>query len=297
MGNNVWPAVLALAAILTPARADEVYTIKIKKADVGEVVQVEKTETSVTEVKYVDAKGKAVAGETSKETETYRYRETILAQETGRPVTALRRRYDKARVTENGTTSSLPYEGKAVLIERRKDDKYHFRLEGGAGLTGTGADLLDSEFNATTRPRDFERHLLPAAAVKTDETWKPDMASLVKLLGDRAEAEGDASKAEGVGRLIKVYDKGERRYGRFTVHVEIPVVSTGGGPDKINALEGSRLTADFGYEGCLDGRLLDETLTVAGRLEVRTRVVADGTTQIVTTRMESKETDKELREK
>ncbi len=296
MTRTMWLAASALLAAPTLAWAEDANTIKLKMAGVGDVVLVERTSTLTTETKMIDATGKTVSADKEKDTESYVYRETILAEEAGKPPTKIRRQYDKAQVKEGDKTTDLPYAGKTLLIERKKDGKFHFQIEGGMEVTGDDASTLDSEFNASDEFRDFEQHFLPEQPVKAEEGWKLDMAPIVRLLDQSNDFEGDASKVRGTGKLVKVYPKGDRRFGRFLVHYEFPLKSTGSGKDKQETLDGSALTDDIDMDACIDGKFLDDTIHLSTETTISTTtVLKDGTTgkMVVVLKGEQVETDKE----
>ena len=296
MTRTMWLAASALLAAVPLARADDPYTIKLKTAGVGDVVLVERSSTLTTETDVTDAKGKTVSGDKEKDTETYVYRETILAQEAGKQPTKVRREYDKAQLKKGDKTTDLPYAGKRLLIERKKDGKFHVQIEGGAEVTGDDASALDSEFNSSDEVRDFEQHFLPDHAVKAEEDWKLDMAPIVRLIDQSSDVEGDATKARGTGQLAKAYPKDDRQFGHFLVHYAIPLKSAGSGKDKHEALEGSAVTDDVDMDACMDGKVLDGAMRLTTKATIlTTTVLKDGTMgkMIVVMKGHLVETDKE----
>ena len=296
MTRMMWLAAPALLAAQTLACADDAHTIKLKKAGVGDVVLVENTFTNVTETKTIDAEGKVVSDDKQKDTEKYLYRETIIAQETGKSPTKIRRDYDKAWCRQDDTTTDFPYARKTLVIERQKDGKFHFQIEGGTEVTGDDAWALNNEFNSSDEFRDFEHHFLPDHPVKVEEDWKLDMAPIVLVIGQACDMEGDAAKGRGTAKLVTVSPEGDRKLGRFLAHYEFPVRSTGSGKDKEDALEGSILTSDYDMAACIDSEFIHEVLHWKSESTLITKTaLKDGTLgkKIVIAQTDSAETDRE----
>jgi hypothetical protein len=163
-------AAVGLLAGSVRAGDQQTYTIKLKKPGEGTVERVETTEATDTKIKVTDAKGNVVEDKDQKSGYRYVYTLTVLEKKAGaKKPTRLKRKYDKAREIAGGKTTTLPYEGKTVLIEK-KEDKYTFRIEGGEELTGKDAKYLDSEFNKKGQSDDaMQRVMLPKKAVKLNE--------------------------------------------------------------------------------------------------------------------------------
>ena len=174
-------------------------------------------------------------------------------------------------------TTDFSYSGKAVLIERQKDGKFHFQIEGGKEVTDD-AQLLDSEFNGVDEFRDFEQHFLSDHPVKVGEEWKLDMAPIVRIIDQLSGTEGDAAKVRGTGKLVKVYTKDDHTFGRFHVLFDFPLKAAGSGKDRQETLEGSSVAYDIDMDACIDGKLIDETLhwTVEATINTATDL-KDGT--------------------
>src|SRR5439155_714677 len=132
-----------------------------------------------------DPAGNTLDDRAQKTSEVNRYREEVLEKEPGRRATRLRRQYEKAQARTDDQAETLPYQGKTVLIEK-KGDKYRFRIEGGAELTGKDARFLDKEFNAKGRTEDesqLEKLFLPDKAVPVGASWKLDLERIAKEIG------------------------------------------------------------------------------------------------------------------
>ena len=114
---------LALLALASPGRGDEVYTIKIKRyQSPGTTVAVRDTEKESGSMKFVDADGK-VLHEVKRDGKENVSRTTVLeAGPDGRPVKYLRA-HETATEAEDGKTKAKSYQGRTLLYERAKDGK------------------------------------------------------------------------------------------------------------------------------------------------------------------------------
>jgi hypothetical protein len=260
---------LALSLVLARAglRAqDHAYTIKVKEPGKGETVLVERTEAFTNATKIVDGSDKMLMDRTDKGLATAVYKETILEQEGKKRPTKLRREYEKAQLKMGDKTIDLPYHGKTVLIEKQKDNRYHFQVENGNELAGPDAEALEKEFNAGGTGDDkfdLEKHLLPKAQVKLNDTWKIDMEALAKDFTTNTNMEVDLAKATGTGQLKKVYAKDGRPFGELHFLVEMPLKSVPGGPPgapKLPLKAGSKASIDVTLNLCIDGSSVAGTL-------------------------------------
>src|SRR5579884_1142882 len=267
-------ALVVLAQVGLGAQ-DHAYTIKVKEPVKGEIVQIERSEAFSNATKIADNAGKALVDRADKGLAVASYKETILEQEGKKRPTKLRREYDKAQIKVGDKTVELPYHGKAVLIEKQKDNKYHFRIENGNELSGPDADALDKEFNASGGSEDkfdLEKHLLPKVPVKLHDTWRIDMQALAKDFTANTNMEVDLTKAAGTGQLKKVYDQGGRPFGELHFLVDLPLKSVPGGPGMPNVplQTGSKASIDVTLNVCIDGS------TVAGTLQGRMKMNMQG---------------------
>jgi hypothetical protein len=308
MARSSWLAVgLGLVLASAGARAGETYAIKIKEAVKGDAVQVEATDKTDSQTRLVDAagkplldpKGKPVLDKAQKVEKASAYRETVLEKEPGKPrATRLERHYDKAQLTTDGKTVDLPYQGKTVLIEK-KDDKYHFRIKDGEELKGDDAQPLNEEFNrGGDEDFDLQKAILPGKPVAVDDVWKLDVAALAAAFARSSKMQLDADKAEGTGKLVKVYDKDGARFGVMQLHLEIPIKEIGEGKGKLTLKAGSKWTMDITLDGCIDGSRLDGTRKSLSKIDARGAVsLQDGPeiNQTVTASGDSQETSKEVK--
>lgn len=235
---------------------DGSYTIKVKEPGKGETVLVERSEVITNSTRVEDAVGKALQDDTTKGVMSATYKETILEQEGKKRPTRLRREYAKAQLKMGDKTIDLPYNGKTILIEKQKDNKYHFKVENGPELTGPDVEPLDKEFNTggAEDTFDLEKHLLPKAAVRINDTWKLDMAALAKDFSSNTQVEVDAPKAAGTGQLKKVYQKEGRSFGELHFLIDMPLKSVPGDQGKKLELKpGSKASLDVTLDVCIDG--------------------------------------------
>jgi hypothetical protein len=277
---------VGLGAFLIPAglRAEDTYTIKLRDPAKGDTLQVNRTEETQSQSKIVDAAGKTLVENEDKGGKVSVYRETVLEKPEGRAKpTRLKREYEKARVETKAKAEPLPYEGKTVLIEK-KDAKFQFRVEGGEEIKGADARVLDEEFNKPDSDFDLQKAILPRAAVGTGESWKIDMEPITTSFAKSAKMQIDAAKAEGTGKLIKVYKKGDVEFGVLEFHLELPVKEIGEGKEKIALDAGAKWTMDITVDGCIDGSHTDGKMRATFKISAGGAVpLPDGTSAKLTT--------------
>jgi len=250
-----------LAALLTSAaaRAPEdppaqgPYPITLKEAGRGTVRLAEVSQSTLSSTKIVDAAtGRPLQEKAARSAQESAYRETVLDTAPGqrRPL-RLRREYQKAIAWTDGRPEVLPYQGKAVVIEK-EGALYQFLLEGVAELTGPAARVLEAEFNKEDNS-DLQRLLLPARAVRPGESWRVDMGPVAGAWQRRTGMRVDAARSSGAGRLDRVYRKDGRLFGVMAFRLEMPIaaLAAGGGPARADA--GSRVRMDVALDCCIDG--------------------------------------------
>ena len=259
-------ALLVLAGLLmaaAPLRTEDAYSITVKKAGQGDVTKQDKRETETSSVKVEGPDGKALQDQKQERTVTEAYKESILAKEKGKKATKLRREYSKAVVKVGKNETTLPYQGKTVLIEK-KDGKYHFQIEGGDELTGKDAELLSKSFSAGGEDdvsEELDKIFLPQKPVKVDETWKIEPDALVKAFSKdpKQPFPVDKSKVAGTGKLVRAYKKDGKQYGVLDVKVDLPLKGdfplVPGQSAPIQA--GSKMTLHVEVDACIDGSCSD----------------------------------------
>lgn len=246
---------VVLGLLAGAAPAPDTHTIKIKEAVPGDVADATSLTDERSEVKVVDAAGKAIVEQTESKIRTFVYRETIVERpDLKKRATRLKRHYTKAEVKADGKAQTLSYQGQTVLIERGKDDRYRFRIEGGKEITGDNAKYLDEEFNKNKSDIEWEKLFLPSGPVRVGETWKIDPAPLVKeWTKDVKELTLDGAKATANGKLVEAYKKDGRQFGKMDFQVEVPIKDLAAGNEKIAFGPGARFTMTFHADACIDG--------------------------------------------
>jgi hypothetical protein len=247
---------LALLALPALVRAQN-YEIKLHKDGKGDKALIIKEESNEMKFSVKGPDGKVLNEGTEKSGEVSRYTEEILEKEGDKKATKLRRVYEKAQVTEKGKTSTLPYEGKTVLIEK-KGDKYVFSVDG-KELTGDDARMLAKEFKDKKDDKDFEALMLPGKPVAVNDTWKIDAAVFAKDLAKEGGFGIDLDKATAAGKLLRAYKKDGRQYGVIEVKMTFPMQSLGEGAKKLIFQPGAVFQLTFLLDLCIDGSLSSGT--------------------------------------
>ncbi|HWG47126.1 MAG TPA: hypothetical protein VN688_30460 [Gemmataceae bacterium] len=268
MPRNICLLVVAgLLAAAAPIRVEDAYTIKTKRDGKGDVVTKDEQKTETSHFKVEGPDGKLLKNEKKEQTTMMTYKETIVEKEKGKKATKLRRAYTKAFVKtiegDKTTETTLPYQGKTILIEK-KDGKYHFSIEGGEELTGEDAELLDKSFNKEGDDSDdeeIEKALFPKKPVRVGESWKLDAVSLWKSFekGTRSPFPLDKAKASGTGKLRKAYKKNGAQFGVLDFSVTMPIKGQFplGKNDTAAIQDGSKMKVHIEVDTCIDGTLSD----------------------------------------
>jgi hypothetical protein len=245
---------LSLAALFgaypVAAPAQPSYAIKLKEIGKGESVQVERNFSETNETQIESAKG--AQKQVDKKLQDFSFKETVL-EKTGqdRP-TRFQRAYDKAEITVNDKTQRLSVQGKTVVIEK-VDGKYRFQIPEGKD-TAESARVLTEEFGKDESV-DLRRLFLPGRAVRVKDTWKLELAPLIKELSRSLIV--DADKAAGTGKLLEVRkDKSGRLFGKLEFQVELPLkeLVTAKG-EKVPLQAGAKMSVDLTLDACIDGSL------------------------------------------
>jgi hypothetical protein len=260
----------AVAALFLSAgllRAEDAVAIKFKDPAQGDVVRVEKTETTTATNKAVDAAGKVLGNTEQVVEESATYTETVVKCEKGKHPTRLERKYDKAVVKIDGKEMKLAYDGKTVVIEQ-KDGKYRFTVDG-KELAADDARSLAKEFGNKGESPDLEKLVLPKSPIKEKESWTIDMAPIVKDIAKEGEMELDADKATGTGTLLKAYKKDDKQFGRLKVELKLPLKQLGKGATKIVADQGSFVSMEANPDGCIDGTADVGTVKSTFKMELK----------------------------
>jgi hypothetical protein len=237
------------------ARGQEAYAIKLKDAGKGETIADSRSEEVSAQLRVLDAAGKVLADQAQKKSIQLVYQETVLERAEGRLPTRLRRTYQQGQLVIADKKETLPFEGKPVLIDK-KDGKYIIQIEGGAVLTGKDAQFLDSEFNSNKLDYlQMRRILLPTKPVQVNETWRIDPDPLIKDLteGDGSTLIVDRARAEASGKLLAVYVKDSRRFGKLIFTIDLPLTELRQGQKRLPLQAGARMTVTRTIDVCIDG--------------------------------------------
>ena len=250
-------AILVVGLAAVTLRADDgPVTIKVKKAGPGDRVKETKTETSTQKVAFT-----AMGMDMTKEdqgTTRFVYTEEVVTKPAGaRRATKLRRVYEKAEVTKNGAKQNVGLDGKTVVIEKAADG-YTITVDG-SEPTGLAADLLKKEFRKEKQVDDED--LLPKEPVKVGGTWKIDLDKVAK--DAEGELDIDVAKSTGTGKLVRVYDKGGKKFGVMEVTFDLVVNKVGGGGgQEVELKGGSKMKVVAVMDACIDGSSAEGTGTI-----------------------------------
>jgi hypothetical protein len=233
------------------AQAQEKYAIHLKNLGPGDSARFEIKENQT----FNDTRGigKDAKVEQTKFARHLLYNETMLDRLAGAKMpTRVKRVYEKALDTGaslNGNYQVRPYEGKTLLIERKRG-RYHFRLEGGDVLTDVHE--LNAEFNYAYSDYWPKEWFAAPGPVALNAPWKVDP----KAIAGSQENLGFVRviKAEGTTTLVKVFKKDGRLYGVIEAvieteyHIELK--------DEKGAtwyVDNTKNAFKAKFEGCIDG--------------------------------------------
>jgi hypothetical protein len=255
-------AILVVGLAAVTLRADDgPVTIKVKQPGPGETIKETKTETSTQKIA-ATVMGMDMTKE-EQETTKFVYTEEVVTRPAGaKRATKLRRTYETAERTKNGEKEDLALAGKTVVIEKAGDG-YTITVDG-KEPTGQAADLLKKEFRKEKQVDDED--LLPKQPVKVGGTWKIDLDQLAK--DAEGELDIDVAKSTGTGKLVKVYDKGGKKFGVMEVTFDLVVNKAGGGGQEVELKAGSKMKVVAVMDACIDGSSADGTgkITTTGDL-------------------------------
>jgi hypothetical protein len=231
--------------VAASAAGQDAIEIKIASPKAGDRVKVtveEKADSAFT----VSAKGMEQAKSESKTKSLVYVDEVIDAAAGAKKPTKAKRTYEKAVVGANGKGTTLPVEGKTVLIEKT-GDKYAFTVDGKA-VEGEALRLLEGEFNKADK-NDARDLMLPNKAVKPGDTWKIDGDALVKAMGDDLKL--DRAKATATGKLVKAYKQDGKQFGVIELTITSPITDLG--PKAPVKVKDGSLSVTLTGDGVIDG--------------------------------------------
>lgn len=257
MARCLWLLLVGAVSFASPAaRAEDTYTIKLKRAAKGDVGAFIK-EGSV-ELRMTGKDGETSIDTTQRTAEAFRYREEVLEKEAKQRPTRVRRDYEKAEVYTDNKTSILPYQGKSVIIGL-KDGKYQFQLDG-KPLSGNDAHCLAKEFREDSDEKGIEASMLPRKPVAVNEIWNVDVQHIAKEFGKEGKMDIDVAKATGTGKLERAYTKDGKQFGVLTFQLEFPVKALRNGPKQLTMQPGAKVIMNLTLDACIDGSSLFEVM-------------------------------------
>lgn len=255
-------AILVVGLAAATLRADDgPVTIKVKQPGPGDQVKETKTETT-TEKVTVSADGMDTTREETVVTKVVFTDEVVTKPAGAKRPTKLRRTYETADMTRDGKKVDLKLAGRTVVIERR-DAGYDLTV-GDQPVTGPAVDLLKKEFGRDDQLN--EEDLLPTVPVKVGGTWKIDMDKFARGAG--GEMVIDSAKSSGTGKLVKVHDKGGRKFGVMEFTLVLAPTKVGPEGKQLDLKAGSKMTITSTVDACIDGSRNESTgkMTVTGSL-------------------------------
>lgn len=257
MKHNIVAA--ALVCILVEAaagHAQEAVAIKIKTTGEGDSVLVSKNGKVTSKIKITDGQGNVIIDQSIVEAEKADFKETILQRDGTKTPTKLERAYAKAEKSKDDNTTDLELAGKTVVIEKTAG-KYAFAFKGSDAVTGQALIALTKEFaKKTDNEAEIEKLVMPKNPVKPGESWKLDLAPIVKEIGKSGdgEIEMDAATATGTGTLTKYYKKEDGKlFGVMQFKLDIPVKTIGKGPGLMKFDGAAKMVLDLNLDVCIDG--------------------------------------------
>jgi hypothetical protein len=262
MSRKLIAAVAALVLVPSVVLAQETYRIKLKEPGKGDTGVFRKQNKTGVKVKITDNKGNVIRESKENRTDERGYRQTVLEKQPGAKRAAkLERHYLKAERIEDGRKTTLLYQGKTLLIEK-KEGRYVFRIKGGQELDANSrnpeeakaARDLNAEFKIGPAALQNLGHewVLPQKAVSPGETWKIDPGPVVRELEAEGTLKIDGARAMAAGKLVRTFRKDGRQFGAIDLQVDLPILSLTEGGMTAKATDG-KLTIRFTLEGCIDG--------------------------------------------
>jgi hypothetical protein len=216
-----------VAVLVTSAHAEDAVEIKFYQPRVGD--RLKATIEERTEANTISGMVFGRREKNSLKVKSFVYVDEFLEFADGNPkATKLKRTYQKAELTNGDKSTTLPVEGKTILIEM-KDRKYQFTIDK-EPLDGEAGQLLDAEFNKPN-PTDLLPLILSAKSVKPSETWKLDATrAFAALNADKsiaglngARLKFDRTKLDATGKLLKTLEVEKTQFGEFELKISAPL--------------------------------------------------------------------------
>jgi hypothetical protein len=253
-----------LQLLAGPAPGQDKVPVKLKELAEGQATRVEVKDVSIFKVKSVLEKEKDSGKfEEVKVEKHLLYTEHVLERpDMGKPPTRLKRVYDKAEMRgakgpDGKEQPQLPYHNQTLLIEKN-GQRYEFRIEFGPAVMDE--PNLEAEFNGVDLETQ-KRLFLPPGPVAAGKTWSIDAKQL--LHGFDKTAQVTVGKAEGSGKLVKVYDSDGRKYGVVECTIELAFKDTSRDDKAKGELTTDQsLKLKITFDGCIDGTFADGRVTM-----------------------------------
>jgi hypothetical protein len=191
---------LVVLAVALVRGEDETYKLKppAPLAEGKAIKLVEKT-NGVNHIKVTDEDGKVIRDDKQPFGSEMVFTKKVLKRDKTGP-TKFQHTYEKASETEGKKPVTQPYQGRTIVFER-VDGKLKATAEGKPEID---EKVLQKLAEAEDRNRAGKHEvLLPGKAVKVGEKWAFSGAKVAEVLGSAKDTE----KAEGTGKLVKVYKK------------------------------------------------------------------------------------------
>jgi hypothetical protein len=257
--NRAVRCLLVVALLGAPALAQDKFTIRLKTSAKGDIIQVseklaftEKSTLTVMDKPQLTDKDKIWFGA---------FMEEIIEKEPGKMPAKLKRTYQKAEMTIQGKKFTPSVIGKEVLIDLTGPAPVC--TMDGKELAGDDLVFMAEGLKDRTSQKDengtFEQIILPKNPVAVGETWKPDMAALLKKMSEDAPMTFDAANSTATGKLLKAYTKDGRQFGAFEVALSLTLTKVGPGPMAFDLDRSSTLKITMRRDGCIDGTSITGT--------------------------------------
>lgn len=287
-----WMTVGLICCLPVAGWAEEKYTLKLKHAAAGDVSKVVKDATKSESVVVSDPTGNVLQEKKQSGRDHFEYKETTATKAGGKP-TKVTREYSVATKTVDDVERKLAYHGKTVTVEKKGDDST-FAVDGKAVEVGEVADIARSFDPKKAADDEFDKVLLPAAAVAAGDTWKIDPAEFLKLLGnDEQTAKAfDVKAAKASGKLVKAYTKGGKMFGVVEYEFTLPMKYVDG---KLPCREGSVMRMTISMDACFDGSEENETSTAETTMTGTADVLEDEKPTGVVVKFDTRSVEKSTR--
>jgi hypothetical protein len=159
----------------------------------------------------------------------------------------------------HGKKTTPSFFGKEILIDFSGTSQ-EFTMDG-KELIGDELAFMKEQFKDRKKDESHDELLLPKTPVAVGETWKPDVAALVKdLAAATDQLTVDPAKSTASGKLLKAYKKDGKQFGVFEVEMSFALSKVGAGPMAIDLDATSVATMTVHFDSCVDGTLHTGTM-------------------------------------